>query len=114
MCGKTCIDPTTQCCTTDYRVGKQCSNGQFCASDGAACGTGTCPSGTCGPSTGGVSVCYDTATQCCADANQALVGSSFNGGCYAAPFCKLTITYSGVTADIVGESQQQGSLQVGA
>lgn len=42
--GGVCIDPTTQCCTADYSVGKQCSSGQLCVGAGEACATGaSCP-----------------------------------------------------------------------
>lgn len=125
-CGDTCIDPTTDCCTTDYAVGKICST-DVCATSGTPCATG-CPStwwragsgpGPARPSyivrkpspgdasahtlpvlspqflpAAGTlacgSVCYNTTTQCCADAATSLIGVVFNGACYAKPLCILT------------------------
>ncbi|KAL4448135.1 hypothetical protein ABPG75_005354 [Micractinium tetrahymenae] len=111
MCGKTCIDKTTQCCTADYTIGKTCAGGQLCVSIGAACSTGSCPAGmaACGPNTAGFSVCYNTTTECCADASTSMIGTYFNGGCYAKPFCKLTYTSSSFSISIVGKYCQSKS-----
>jgi len=61
----------------------------------------------CGPATAPLtgSACYNaTAGQCCADSTKALVGESVNGaGCYAAPYCPITIEYAaGLTTQIMG------------
>jgi len=67
---------------------------------------GTSP---CGPASSPLSgsVCYNTATQCCADATKALIGQPINGvGCYAYPYCPFTIQWGSTGADttqILGE-----------
>ena len=52
-------------------------------------------------------VCYNTATQCCADSATSTVGDFFNGGCYAGSFCRLDYKLStGTIISIVGEHRQ--------
>lgn len=58
---------------------------------------------SCGPNTAGFSVCYNTTTECCADNSTSMIGTYFNGGCYAKPFCKLTYTSGSFSISIVGE-----------
>jgi len=125
--------PGTQVCATDGAACQTSCPGE-CAGTGAATavsegatGGGAmwlccCPSqpppmpvpaagtSTCGPATAPLtgSVCYSpSAGQCCADPSKALLGYTLNGkGCYAYPYCPLTIKWgSGATdtTQILGE-----------
>lgn len=92
MCGNKCIDPTIQCCVSNYAVGKQCPGSQLCVADGDTCSATTCPSGTaqCGK------VCFDNTAdattgikQCCVASGTSTVGNEFNGACYPQPYCPI-------------------------
>ena len=105
-CGKICIDPAKQCCVTDLNVSK-CATPNLCSADGGVC-VAACPAGTtqCGQ------VCVDaTKGQCCSNAAISQVGSLFNGGCFAAPFCGITKTFSGV--DSKGNAYSQTGTIIG-
>jgi hypothetical protein len=52
----------------------------------------------------GTSVCYNNATQCCADPATSMVGDRFNGGCYQTPYCRLDYKLlDGTIVSIAGE-----------
>jgi hypothetical protein len=49
-------------------------------------------------------VCYNNATQCCANPATSMVGDRFNGGCYQTPYCRLDYKLlDGSIVSIAGE-----------